>query len=99
MAEAPKEDEPTRARPPRQPSGGGSGRIGDLIDALIVAAGDGIPEELKAKLLAVKESGDFSKMRPAMSELREWAEANGVELPTGGRGGRGGGGGGGARGF
>ena len=99
VAEEPKEDEPTRARPPRQPAGGGSGRIGDLIDGLIAAAGDGIPEELKAKLLAVKESGDFSKMRPAMSELREWAEANGVELPTGGRGGRGGGGGGGARGF
>jgi hypothetical protein len=97
VAEEPKEDEPARARPPRQPAGGGSGRIGDLIDGLIAAAGDGIPEELKAKLLAVKESGDFSKMRPAMSELREWAEANGVELPSGGRGGRGGGGG--ARGF
>ena len=32
VAEEPKEDEPARARPPRQPAGGGSGRIGDLID-------------------------------------------------------------------
>ncbi len=96
VAEAPKEDAPARARPPRPPAAGG---IGDRIDSLIAAAGDGIPEDLKAKLLAVKESGDFSQMRPVMGELREWAEANGVELPAGGRGGAGGGGGGGARNF
>lgn len=92
VAEAPKADAPARARPPRPTPGGGAGGIGERIDALIAAAGDGIPEELKSKLLAVKESGDFSKMRPAMGELREWAEANGVELPAGGRGGPGGGG-------
>lgn len=92
VAEAPKEDAPARARPPRAPATGG---IGDRIDGLIAAAGEGIPDELKAKLLAVKESGDFSQMRPVMGELREWAEANGVELPAGGRGGPGGGGGGG----
>ena len=41
-------------------------------------------------------------MLPVMGELREWAEANGVEISAGGRGGPGGrgrGGGGGMRGF
>ncbi len=97
VAEAPSEDAPARARPPRKATRRGG--IGDRIDGLIAAAGEGIPEELKAKLLAIKESGDFSQMRPVMGELRQWAEANGVELPAGGRGGSGGGGGGGTRNF
>jgi len=93
------EDAPVRSRPPRAPAGGG---IGERIDGMIAAAGEGLPEDLKSKLIAIKESGDFSKMRPVVGELREWAEANGVELPAGGGGpggGRGGRGGGGARGF
>ncbi len=94
-ATPPEEDAPARARPPRPSGGGGAGGIGDRIDGIIAAAGDKLPEELKVKLVGIKESGDFSKMRPVMGELREWAEANGVELPAGGpgggRGGRGGG--------
>ncbi len=102
-AEEPEEGETVaRARPPRAPSGGGGAAA--RIDPIIEAAGDKLPPELLAKLNAIKESGDFTQMRPVMTELREWAEANGVELPAGGRGGpggggRGGGGGGGARGF
>ncbi|MEM9157825.1 MAG: efflux RND transporter periplasmic adaptor subunit [Verrucomicrobiota bacterium] len=100
LAEAPDEDEEPRARPPRPPAGGPGGSIGDRIDGIITAAGESLPEDLKAKLLGVKESGDFAQMRPIMGEVREWAEANGVELPARGGGRRpGGGGGGGARGF
>lgn len=99
VAEAPAEDAPARARPPRPSAGGGGGPggLGERIDAIVAAAGDKLPDDLKSKLLAVKESGDFTQMRPIMGEVREWAEANGVELPAGGRGGPGGGGGG--RGF
>ncbi|MEC7907135.1 MAG: hypothetical protein VYC82_07905, partial [Verrucomicrobiota bacterium] len=82
------------------PAGGGSGGFGDRIESMIEAAGDNLPDDLRSKLLAIKESGDFAQMRPVIGELREWAEANGVELPVGGRGGPGGGGrGGGMRGF
>ena len=45
-----------------------------------------LPPELKAKLdaaMAAAESGDRSQMRPVMGELREWAEVNGIELPSG----------------
>jgi multidrug efflux system membrane fusion protein len=80
------------ARPPRAPAGGAGGPVGDRVDSTLALLGDGVPEELKAKLLAIKESGDFSQMRPVMAEAREWAEKNGIELPAGGRGGRGGGG-------
>ena len=44
-------------------------------------------------MVSLKESGDRSKMRPVMGEFREWAEANGVEMPAGGPGGGGGRGG------
>jgi len=80
------EEAAPRARPPR-PTGGGGG-AGGRIDGILEAAGDKLPPELRAKLEAVKESGDFSQMRSVMPELRAWAEENGVELP-----GRGGGGG------
>ena len=70
---------------------------------MIEAAGDKLPDDLRSRLLAIKESGDFTQMLPVMGELREWAEANGVEISAGGRGGPGGrggrGGGGGIRGF
>lgn len=102
VAEAPAEDAPARARPPRPPAGGVAGGIGARIDSMIEAAGDKLPDDLRSKLLALKESQDFTQMRPVMGEVREWAEANGVELPAGGRGGPGGGGrggGGGGRGF
>jgi len=92
-AEEPEEDAaPARAaRPPRPPSGGGG--IASRIDPLLDQFGGQMPADLKAKLESLKESGDFSQMRPVMGEFREWAEANGIELPAGGRGGRGGGGG------
>ena len=77
------------ARPPRAPAGGAGGPVGDRVDSTLALLGDGVPEELKAKLLAIKESGDFSHMRPVMAEAREWAEKNGIELPAGGRGGGG----------
>lgn len=100
------EDAPARARPPRAPAGGGGGSLGDRVDGLIALGGGKLPEELKGKLLALKDSGDFSQMRPVFGEYREWAEANGIEMPEGGGGpgggpggGRGGRGGGGARGF
>jgi len=51
-----------------------------------------LPPELKAKLdeaMAAMQSGDRSKMRPVIAEIREWADDNGIELPAGG-GGRGG---------
>ncbi len=87
-AEPASDDAPARAaRPPRQPSGGG---IASRIDPILEAAGDKLPADLRAKLVAIKESGDFTQMRPVMGELREWAEDNGIELPAGGRGGRGG---------
>lgn len=55
--------------------------------------GEKLPDDLRSKLLALKESGDFTQMRPVMSEVREWAEANGLEFSFGGgRGGSGGGG-------
>ncbi len=99
-AEPAADDAPQRtvARPPRPPSGGG---IASRIDPLLEQFGDKMPPELKAKLVDLKSSGDFSQMRPVMGELRAWAEANGHELPAGGRGGPGGGrgGGGGGRGF
>ena len=91
VAEVPAEDAPARARPPRPPAGGVAGGIGARIDSMIEAAGDKLPDDLRSKLLAIKESGDFTQMRPVMTEVREWAEANGVEI-AGGRGGPGGGG-------
>jgi hypothetical protein len=88
------ESAPARTRPPRAPAGGGG--ISSVVDGLIAVGGDKLPAELKAKLEDLKTSNDFSKMRPLMGEFREWAEANDIEMPTGGggRGGRGGGGGG-----
>ena len=59
---------------------------------MIAAAGDNLPDDLRSKLLAIKDSRDFAQMRPVMGELRKWAEANGVEILAGGGGGRGGGG-------
>ncbi|MGK0238585.1 MAG: multidrug efflux system membrane fusion protein [Candidatus Pelagisphaera sp.] len=84
------ESAPARARPPRPQAGGG---LGDMIDGLLALGGDKLPADLKGKLVSLKESGDRSKMRPVMGEFREWAEANGVEMPAGGPGGGGGRGG------
>lgn len=86
------ESAPARTRPPR-PSGGGG--IGERIDAIFTAvqnSGKSMPDDIAQQLNGLKESGDFSQMRSVMGTLREWAEANGVELPA--RGGPGGGGGG-----
>ncbi len=86
---------PARARPPRPTGGGG---IGDRIDSMIAAidgSGKALPDDLRQKLIGLKETSDFSQMRTVIGEVREWAEANGVEMPAGGRGG----GGGGARNF
>ena len=62
VAEVPAEDAPARARPPRPPAGGGSGGFGDRIDSMIEAAGDNLPDDLRSKLLVIKESGDFAQM-------------------------------------
>ena len=81
-----------RGPPPTAGGGGGGGPGGGILGTLLAAipADKPLPAELKTKLdeaAAAAASGDRSKMRPAMAELREWAEANGVELPAG-RGGR-----------
>tara|TARA_B110000483_G_scaffold47037_1_gene58671 strand:+ start:3926 stop:5383 length:1458 start_codon:yes stop_codon:yes gene_type:complete len=78
---------PERRGPPPT-AGGGGGGAGGAAGALLAAfpADKPLPAELKAKLdeaMAAAESGDRSKMRPVMAEIREWAEANGVELPAG----------------
>ena len=81
---------PERRGPPPTAGGGGGGAggAGGAAGALLAAipADKPLPAELKAKLdeaMAAAESGDRSKMRPVMAEIREWAEANGVELPAG----------------
>lgn len=88
VAEAPVESETKRTRPPRSSASGGPGGGAGRIDRIITQIGDKLPEKLKAKLLAVKESRNFSQMGPVMGEIREWAEANGVEMPARGGGSR-----------
>lgn len=70
------------------PQGGAGGFLGQLMSA--IPADKPIPADLKAKLEAA--SSDRSKMRPAMQELRAWAEKEGIELQGGGGGGGGRGG-------
>ncbi|GAB5560262.1 MAG: efflux RND transporter periplasmic adaptor subunit [Synoicihabitans sp.] len=88
---------PVRRGPPTSGAGGGGGggAGGGGPAAGILAAlppDKPLPPELKAKLddaMAALQNGDRSKMRPVMGEIREWAAANGIELPAGGgRGGR-----------
>lgn len=82
---------PVRRGPPPTAGGGGgggSGGAGGAAGALLAAipADKPLPAELKAKLdeaSTAAANGDRSKMRPVMSEIREWAEANGIELPAG----------------
>ena len=62
--------------------GGGEGFLGQIMAA--IPADKPLPAELKAKLEAISKSGDRSKMRPLMTELRAWAEKEGIELPAGG---------------
>jgi multidrug efflux system membrane fusion protein len=64
--------------------GGGGGFLGQIMAA--IPADKPLPAELKAKLEAISKSGDRSKMRPLMTELRTWAEKEGIELPAGGGG-------------
>jgi len=71
-----------QVRRPR-PQGGG---MAERVDGLIIAMGETLPAELRSKLDALKESGDFTQMRPVMGEVREWAEANGIEMPARGGG-------------
>jgi hypothetical protein len=70
------------------PLGGAGGFLGQMMAA--IPADKPIPADLKAKLEAA--SSDRSKMRPAMQELRAWAEKEGIELQVGGGGGGGRGG-------
>lgn len=84
---------PVRRGPPPSTTGtGGAGAGGPAAGILAALPPDKpLPPELKAKLdeaMAAMQSGDRSKMRPVMGEIREWAEDNGIELPAGGRGGR-----------
>jgi len=88
---------PVRRGPPPSAAGGGGagggGAGGPAAGILAALPPDKpLPPELKAKLdeaMAAMQSGDRSKMRPVMAEIREWADDNGIELPAGG-GGRGG---------
>jgi len=79
-----------RRGPPATAGGGGAGAAGaggaagSILDA--IPADKPLPAELKAKLdeaMAAAQNGDRAKMRPVMAEIREWAEANGIELPAG----------------
>ncbi len=89
---------PVRRGPPPTAAGGGGGAgpggAGGAAAGILASlpADKPLPPELKAKLdeaMAAAASGDRSKMRPVMGEIREWAAANGIELPAGGgRGGR-----------
>ena len=77
-----------RRGPPRTAASAGAGGAGGFVEALMAAipADQPLPPELKAKLddaMAAAAAGDRSKMRPVMAELREWAEANDIELPAG----------------
>jgi len=83
---------PVRRGPPPTAGGpggtGGAGGAGGIAGALLdaIPADKPLPAELKSKLdeaMAAAESGDRSKMRPVMAEIREWAEDNGIELPAG----------------
>ncbi len=58
--------------PPAEPS---------YADKVLAKVGDQMPSELKDSLVAVKDSGDRSKLGPVMRRIREWAESNDVELP------------------
>lgn len=75
--------------PPRAAgAAGGGGGPGGFVQALLAAlpADKPLPAELQTKLdeaMAAAQSGDRSQMRPVMAEIREWAEANGIELPAG----------------
>ena len=78
--------EPVRRGPPSAASGGGAPG-GNPAGALLAAipADKPLPPALKAKLdaaVAAAEKGDRSQMRPIMTEIREWAAANGIELPA-----------------
>lgn len=79
--------EPVRRGPPSA-AGGGGAPGGNPAAALLAAipTDKPLPPALKSKLdeaMAAAEKGDRSKMRPVMAEIREWAAANGIELPAG----------------
>lgn len=78
---------PERRGPPASSSANsGGGGFAGLLAA--IPPDKPLPPELKAKLSAAikaAETGDRSQMRPVMGELRDWAKANDVELPSFGR--------------
>lgn len=63
---------PRRPAPAAEPS---------YADELLAKVGDRMPVDLRESLVAVKDSGDRSKVGPVMRKIREWAESNDVELP------------------
>lgn len=67
-------------QPRRRPAASGGGPTA-YLDQVIAKFGDKLPADLKEELVALKTNMDFSKMRPLMGRISEWAEANGEELP------------------
>ncbi|MBK1878101.1 efflux RND transporter periplasmic adaptor subunit [Pelagicoccus mobilis] len=72
----------------RRPSSGGGGGPTAYFDQILEKFGDRMPADLKDELVALKANMDFSKMRPLMGKISEWAEANGEEMPPRSGGGR-----------
>lgn len=70
------EEEPEKKRRPRPSSSGPS-----FPDLILAQLGDKMPVELKDELAEVAAARDFQKMRPLIGKIREWAEANGEEMP------------------
>lgn len=63
----------------RRPAPGGDGP--SYPDQILEKLGDKMPTALKDELVSAKASMDFGKLRPLIGQIREWAEANGEEMP------------------
>lgn len=58
------------------------GRLKARLDGMLTAFGPQLPEDLRARLVALKSSSDDAQIGAALSEVDEWAASKGIPLPT-----------------